>query len=177
MEEITLVRRLRPKKSWWRVIRRFLDDVRSQFSNDPLDRCRWQTHGAIRESVSGRSKDQFGRAGEEEAALYLEEKGYRIIQRNVRLLNGEIDIIAVIGRILVFFEVKTRRGGDYGKPFEAVTAKKMQRMVALANHFLTLHRLVGIPVRFDIIDIVWPEDGTPQIGHHPEAFRVNDLYQ
>ena len=158
-------------------MRRFLGDVRSQFSSDPLDRCRWQTHGAVRESVSDKSKDQLGRAGEEEAVLYLEEKGYRVIQRNVRLLNGEIDIVANIGRTLVFFEVKTRRADNYGKPCEAVTAKKMQRMVALANHFLGLHRLEGIPVRFDILDIVWPENEVPTIAHHPEAFRVNDLYQ
>ena len=177
MAEILLVRRPHPKKGWWTVIRRFLDDVRSQFSSDPLDRCRWRIHGAVRESVSGKSKDQLGRAGEEEAVLYLEEKDYRIIQRNVRLRNGEIDIIAAIGRLLVFFEVKTRRTDDYGEPFEAVTKKKMLRMAALADHFLTLHRLEGIPVRFDLIDIVWPEKETPRIVHHPEAFRVNDLYR
>ena len=177
MSAIPLIRPPRSKKTWWMRVRRFFDDVRSQFSSDPLERCRWRTLGANRESVSEKPKDQLGRAGEEEAVVYLEENGYRIIQRNIRLGGGEIDVVAAVNRTLVFFEVKTRRTDDFGEPFEAVTKKKMQRMVALANQFLTLYRLVGIPVRFDVLDIVWPEDTTPRITHHLEAFRTNDLYR
>ena len=177
MTEMRLLRPLRPKKTWWMRIRHWLDDVRSQFSGDPLERCRWRTLGANRESTSDRSKDQLGRAGEEEAVFFLEDNGYRVLQRNVQLGNGEIDIVAAVGRTLVFFEVKTRRTDDFGEPFEAVKIKKMQRMVALANQFLKLYRLVGIPVRFDVLDIMWPEDETPRITHHREAFRVNDLYR
>ena len=176
-DKIPLIRPPRPKKGWWTVFRRLFDDIRSQFSNDPLERCRWRTTGGIWESVSEKPKDQLGRAGEEEAAYFLEEKGYRIIQRNLRLDDGEIDIVAAVNRTLVFFEVKTRRSDNYGEPFEAVTDRKRKRMVALASRFLTLHRLVGIPVRFDVLDVVWPEDGPPRIVHFCEAFRVNDLYR
>ena len=177
MPDIPLIRPPHPKKTWWTRLRRFFDDVRSQFSSDPLERCRWRTLSVHRESVSDKPKDQLGRAGEEEAAFYLEENGYRVLQRNIRLSGGEIDIVAAINRTLVFFEVKTRRTGDFGEPFEAVKIKKMQRMVALADQFLRLYRLAGIPVRFDVLDIVWPENETPQITHHLEAFRVNDLYR
>ena len=157
MDAIPLVRPLRPRKTWWTRLRRFFDDIRSQFSSDPLERCRWRTPGANRESVSDKPKDQLGRAGEEEAAFFLEENGYRIVQRNLRFNGGDIDIIARFGRTLVFFEVKTRRSDNFGEPFEAVTNKKRQRMIAQANRFLAIHRLVGIPVRFDVLDVVWPE--------------------
>ena len=177
MNNIPLIRLPRPKKTWWMFIRRWFDDLCSQFSSDPLERCRWRNSGAVRESSSEKPKDQLGRAGEEEAAYYLEEKGYRIIQRNLRLDGGEIDMVAAVDRTLVFFEVKTRRNDNYGEPFEAVTDKKRKCMVALANRFLTMHRLVGIPVRFDILDVVWPEEGLPRIVHFCEAFRANDLYR
>ena len=176
-KEMPLVCPQRPKRTWWTVVCRFLDDVRSQFSSDPLERCRWRTHTTNRESVSGKTKDRLGRAGEEEAIFFLEKKGYRIIQRNIRLLDGEIDIVADIKGTLVFFEVKTRRDDEFGKPFEAVTDKKRRRMVGLANHFLALHRLSGTKTRFDVLDVVWPEGETPQITHHPEAFQAGDLYR
>ena len=175
MNKIPLIRPPRPKKTWWTMVRRFFDDLRSQFSSDPLERCRWRNSGTIRESVSEKPKDQLGRAGEEECVHYLEEKGYRIIHRNLWFDGGEIDFVATIGRTLVFFEVKTRRNDNYGDPFEAVSDKKRKRMVALANRFLTMHRLVGIPVRFDVLDVVWPENELPRIVHFCEAFRVSDL--
>lgn len=174
---LILTRPERPKKTWWDRFRRFWEDVRSQLSSDPLERCRWRNHESNRESVSGKVKDQLGRAGEEEAVFYLEENGYRILQRNTLLRNGEIDIIARIERTLVFFEVKTRRSGEFGEPFEAVRDRKRKRMVGLANHFLSLHRLRGIPIRFDLLDIVWPEDEPPRLTHHVEAFRADDLYR
>ncbi len=174
---LILIRPERPKKTWWDRVRRFWEDVRSQLSNDPIECCRWKKFGTVRVSVSNKAKDQLGRAGEEEAALYLEEKGYRIIHRNLRLLNGEIDIIAKIDRILVFFEVKTRRTDKFGDPYEAVREKKQRRMVRLANYFLSLYRLRGVPIRFDILDVVWPEDEPPRLTHHVEAFHVNDLYR
>ena len=72
----------------------------------------------------------FGDRGEREAAKFLRKLGYRILDRQHRDRFGEIDIIALDGRQIVFVEVKTRSSSDAGQPFEAVDATK-QRKIAL----------------------------------------------
>ncbi len=146
-------------------------------SSNPLDRCRVGSDGTFRHSVSDNSKDQLGRAGEEEAVFFLEERGFRVIAKNFRIENTEIDIVAQDGRTLVIAEVKTRRTGDFGAPSEAIKRPKMQRLVRAADLFAKRRRLRGVPIRFDIIDIVWPENEPPRIKHIADAFQVNDLFR
>ena len=69
---------------------------------------------------------QLGRRGEEVAAAFLERQGYTILERNFRLRQGEIDLIAAKDETVAFVEVKTRRTLDYGLPSEAVTYTKQQ---------------------------------------------------
>ena len=75
-----------------------------------------------------RPKDVLGRDGEQAAAEYLERSGLRILARNWRCSEGEIDIVAAERRVLVVCEVKTRSGTRYGTPLESISrAKQLAR--------------------------------------------------
>ena len=80
----------------------------------------------------------------------------RIIVRNYRTTQGEVDLVARDGDTVVFVEVKTRRRGE---PAEAVTAEKQRRLTLAAMHFLKRHRLLEHSARFDVITVIWPESG------------------
>jgi putative endonuclease len=77
----------------------------------------------------------LGAFGERVAAAHLEAKGYRILERNYRCREGEIDIVAAAADCLVFVEVRTRRGGSQGSPKESVTARKASRLAALSEAY------------------------------------------
>lgn len=66
------------------------------------------------------------------AGRFLQEKGYRLLDANYRCRWGEVDIVAQEGDELVFVEVRTRRGAEYGTPEESVTAAKPRRLIATA---------------------------------------------
>ncbi|MBU2262867.1 MAG: YraN family protein, partial [Proteobacteria bacterium] len=82
-----------------------------------------------------------GKTGEELAAAYLAEAGYRILERNYRCLFGEIDIVAQEGETLVFVEVKSRSSGAYGDPQLAVGRRKQQKISRISVHYLAERRL------------------------------------
>ena len=112
----------------------------------------------------------FGDRGEHEAGRYLRRLGYRILVRNYRTPQGEVDLIARDGNVVVFVEVKTRR---HGTPAEAVTSAKQLRLTLAALHFLKRHGLLEQSCRFDVVAIVWPEGRrTPAIEHIPHAFEA-----
>ena len=93
-----------------------------------------------------------GRLGEEAAAKYLAQNGYKIIKRNYKSRNSEIDIVATDGNILCFVEVKTRRSKDFGYAAEAVDFYKRQKMILGAKCFLASHR-INMPLRFDVVEV------------------------
>lgn len=121
----------------------------------------------------------LGTEGETRAAAYLEERGYRIRDRNIRCGGVEIDLIASRGRLVVFVEVKTRRSRRYGLPEEAVDARKRTRIVRGARHWLFDQPQRFARVRFDVIccDVTpGPDAGTPhwQLRHIEAAFDAGD---
>jgi len=128
-----------------------------------------------RNSVSPKEKDALGREGEKAAADFLTEKGYKILQQNYLLPDGEIDIAAMDGQTLVIVEVKTRKNNNFGKPYEAVTETKQRRMVKLAGQFMYRFRLLRKPVRFDIVSITGTSPDDFVIEHFAEAFNPRDL--
>ena len=83
------------------------------------------------------AKDVLGRDGEQAAVTYLEGCGFRILDRNWRCADGEIDIVAVERHTFVVCEVKTRSGTRYGTPLEAVGRAKQARLRRLAVRWLT----------------------------------------
>jgi putative endonuclease len=113
----------------------------------------------------------LGRRGEDAAARHLQKHGYRILGRRVRLLRGEIDIIArKRDGTLVFVEVKTRAGPECGPPEEAVTFAKRDQLRRIAQAYLCRHRLEDVPCRFDVIAVSIPDDGRAALTHFEDAF-------
>lgn len=94
-----------------------------------------------------------GNKGEELAAAYLEKKGYRIIERNFRTRFGEIDIICWDDQTLVFVEVKTKIGHDFGEPEEMVNKSKIGKVKRMGEVYLQDKGLV-VPCRVDVVAIV-----------------------
>ncbi|KPL02369.1 MAG: hypothetical protein AMK75_02910 [Planctomycetes bacterium SM23_65] len=99
------------------------------------------------------SKTELGRWGEKQAIRHLKRQGYRIIQRNVVSHVGEIDVVARDRDVLVFVEVKTRTGDEYGGPLEAVGRAKRRKLVQLARTYLSQHKIPECPCRFDVIGV------------------------
>jgi putative endonuclease len=111
-------------------------------------------------AIDGRR--ERGRRGEEAAARWYAQAGYRIVARNWRCSGGEIDLVAVdpVAAVVVICEVKTRSSARFGRPEEAVTAVKQRRLRRLAAQWLSQQRPYGTPtrsVRFDVA-AVW-DDG------------------
>ena len=109
-----------------------------------------------------------GAYGERLAARYLVESGMRILDRNWRCDQGELDIVAIDLTCLVMVEVKTRRSLAFGSPAEAVTAAKAARLRRLAASWLADHRsLAGTvsDIRIDVIGVLRPARGPAQIEH------------
>ena len=96
----------------------------------------------------------LGASGEERAASWYEEHGYRVLARNWRCRDGELDLVVAHGRTVVFCEVKTRTSDAFGTPAEAVGHAKRARIRGLAARWLdgeAPFRPVGI--RFDVVAI------------------------
>src|SRR5688572_13894401 len=113
----------------------------------------------------------LGRRGEDAAARYLRRLGYTIVARGHRDHIGELDLVAVDGRTLVFIEVKTRTTHDAGHPADTVDEAKQQRLTRLALSYMKRHDLLEYPARFDVIAVTWPDRGRPTIEHFKSAFE------
>lgn len=95
----------------------------------------------------------LGRKGEEAASQYLAKKGLKVIETNYRLREGEIDLIALDGEVIVFVEVKTRKRNDFGHPMEAVDTKKQSRIRRVAEIYLAQKDWSEREVRFDAFSL------------------------
>jgi len=155
---------------FWKQLQGWWQQLRSQCSSDPLERCRWIKFPAARHSRSENPKDQLARAGEEAAAEHLISKGYTLLHRNIRFPEGELDIVAKWEKTLIFIEVKTRKTEKFGQPYQSVSEQKQRRQVAMASRFISLCRLQGTAVRFDVLSIVLPPGQPPKIEHIEHAF-------
>ena len=113
----------------------------------------------------------LGRQGEDAAVRYLQSKGMKIVERNLRTPVGEIDMVVRHRQILAFVEVKTRRGTVFGSPGEAVGPRKQRQIVRTAKWYLNDSPHKGLQPRFDVVAItVYGDDF--QIEHIPDAFEV-----
>jgi putative endonuclease len=117
-----------------------------------------------------------GEFGERAAASFLRQRGYRVLIRRFAAAGGEIDLVCRHGRVLVFVEVKARSREDFGRPGEAVTAKKQRRLGRAALAYL---RLLGNPpicFRFDVVEVFLAPRATPRFGLIPNAFDLPKPY-
>jgi len=118
-----------------------------------------------------RPSDELGRYGEDLAAQHLAAQGMQVLERNWRCREGELDLVALDGRALVFVEVKTRSGVAFGEPAEAVGPVKARRIRGLACRWLLDHRPPGDhDLRFDVISVVRRRGFAPELVHLKGAF-------
>jgi putative endonuclease len=112
---------------------------------------------------------ETGRRGEAEAEKFLVALGYRIVGRRERVLRGDIDLVALDGRTVVFVEVRSRTDSRHGHPAETVGPKKQQRLAQLAAAYIRRHRLEDCQVRIDVVTVTFGAD-RPHVEHFINAF-------
>lgn len=117
------------------------------------------------------ARQALGIDGEDTACRTLEARGYRILSRRYRTRFGEIDLVARDGSCIVFVEVKTRRGGNFGDPAAAVTVEKQRRLAMMAADYLARHRLERAPARFDVVGITVDAATCTKVDVFVDAFR------
>ena len=111
-----------------------------------------------------------GNIGEALACKYLQEKNFKILQKNYKNELGEIDIIAKDKNTLVFVEVKARSSTQFGLPREAINYYKQRKIVAVATLYLKQKKLIdNISVRFDCIEILGDKNDY-EINHLTNIF-------
>jgi putative endonuclease len=120
------------------------------------------------------SRQNLGQDGEDIAVECLCKNGYRILTRNYRSRYGEIDIIAKKREVLVFIEVKTRKGKGYGSPAAAVNQRKQRQISRTAQYYLAEHNLFDTPARFDVVAIVIDPGQIPLVEIIVNAFDLCD---
>ena len=118
------------------------------------------------------SRDTLGHRGEAEAANYLRSIGYRIVATRERILRGDIDLVALDGRTVVFVEVRSRSSTAHGHPAETIGYHKQRRVAQLATAYIRRHHLEDCSVRIDVVTVTFDgPEGRPQVEHFQNAFE------
>ena len=117
----------------------------------------------------------LGARGEAAAAQWYRDASYRVLERNWRCAEGELDVVAASasGDVIVFCEVKTRTSGAFGSPFEAVTPAKQRRLRAVAVRWLREARPADVGygrIRFDVAAARPAPDGSIELEVMEDAF-------
>jgi putative endonuclease len=112
---------------------------------------------------------KLGRRGERRAAWFYRLRGYRILARNLRLREGEIDLVARRGRTMAIVEVKTRQSQGSGEGYEAVDQRKRERLIKLGDRYAAQNP-PGTLLRYDILSLFWTGRRFV-VTHFPDAFR------
>lgn len=116
--------------------------------------------------------NDIGDRGENIAASFLRDAGYRVLERNYRFERNEVDLVCLDprkGGEIVFVEVKTRSGTGFGPPAASVTKEKREALIEVSRAYLHERQLEGAPARFDVVGVLL-SDEDPQIEHHENAF-------
>ncbi len=116
-------------------------------------------------------RERAARSGERIAEEFLVLCGLEIMDRNVRVGRGEIDLVARERETLVFVEVKFRTGSAFGGPLAAVSGKKREDVARAAAGWLARRGLLGREVRFDVVGLTWSPGGPElRVEHVPNAY-------
>lgn len=115
----------------------------------------------------------FGKTSESQAAEFLKNQGYQILELNYRSIFGEIDIVAKDGRVICFIEVKSRSTPAFGLPKEAVNKRKQHKLSQSALAYLKERRLLSHSCRFDVLALSRDEPGFELLK---DAFELNGKY-
>jgi putative endonuclease len=120
------------------------------------------------------SRPGTGRRAEELAAAFLEHAGLRVVARNWRRPEGELDLVADDAGTCVFVEVRSRTGAALGHPLESITPEKRRRVIRSARLYLAETPTPATAYRFDVVAITFDPAGheEPELVHIPNAFEV-----
>ena len=113
--------------------------------------------------------NETGKWGEEKASVFLEERGYEVLEKNYRHKHMEVDLIAKKDRTLIFIEVKTRSGTGFGMPEEFVNYTKAKLIMKAAEYYIYATDW-HFDIRFDIVSILILPNGSLNIRHIEDAF-------
>jgi putative endonuclease len=113
--------------------------------------------------------NRIGQEGERLACIFLEERGFEVLERNWRHGHHELDIVARHGLELVIVEVKTRSSDRHGEPSEAVKPGKRGKLIKAANAYVAATD-IKLGLRFDIVSVILHPQGKPYIHHIPDAY-------
>ena len=113
---------------------------------------------------------EIGRIGEAAALAQYRRAGFRVVARNWRCPLGEIDLVVRKDSLLVFCEVKSRRGSGLGGPYEAVHWKKQRKLRMLAEAFLAAKGDASSDVRFDVASVIVDGRGESSVFVFESAF-------
>ena len=108
---------------------------------------------------------QVGAKGEALVATFLMKRGASILDRNWRIKEGEIDVVAELDGLLLFVEVKSRTSLEFGHPLEAINADKALRLQRLALAWLVTHNKFGAEYRIDAAAVLFNETLNPSIEY------------
>jgi putative endonuclease len=111
----------------------------------------------------------LGRTGEDAALDHYRRRGFELVARNWRCRVGELDLVVRRGGLVVFCEVKARRGSAFGGPFDAVDHRKQRKLRSVAHAFLALGPEPAA-VRFDVASVTLDRSGRPQVHLFEDAF-------
>ncbi len=116
----------------------------------------------------------LGAVGEEIAAKWLQKKGYRILARNWKTRQGEIDIVCRDKKTLVFVEVKTRREGGRTLPGEALTKEKQKRLIRAASAYMSAGKAWALACRFDFVGVTLLGDESFRVEHEQNVIEFSN---
>jgi putative endonuclease len=125
------------------------------------------------DATTGAHKKSLGAFGERVAGAHLQARGYRIVERNFRVYEAELDIIARHGDTLVFVEVRTRKGGAPGMAALSVNGRKAEQLRRAVNWYIERHPQVADDLmRIDVVTVELAADGSlRRVTHIEDAVR------
>lgn len=121
-------------------------------------------------------KHTRGKFGEDYTADYLLNKGMKIISRNFRRKGGELDIVALDGKMLVVVEVKARKFGSLTDGLDAMTPRKLQSIIRTAQRFIDETDVDFDEMRFDVAELTLTTEEIPQVldfSYYEDAFTAD----
>lgn len=110
------------------------------------------------------------------AAVYLQNEGYAIVEKNYHCALGEMDLIVRKGKRFFFVEVKTRQSEAFGLPAEAVHSMKQKKLIQIAEWYQKEKKLENPSFSFAVISILWPEGNKPKVQFIPDAFVADNTF-
>ena len=116
------------------------------------------------------SRSELGLQGERLAEAFLKQRGLKTIARRFSTPVGELDLVMRQAETVVFVEVKTQSDRTFTDPQDRVNIPKQRKLLKAAKWFVTRKRWTDKPCRFDVVAVVLPQSGEPEIEHFPDAF-------